>query len=371
MRDTAARPRIDILAVPEATAGVIYGLHDLLLSAGRDWPLIMDGTAGPSLLEPRIAGTRIGRMTITNGVVIEVAGLLEAADPPQVACIPELTLSPYHAPDGRFEAEVDWVQRCYRAGALIATSCSGAVLLAEGGLLAGEEATTHWAYCDVLRRYPDVKVREHQALVVAGDGGRLVMAGGGTSWLDLGLYITARLAGTQEAMRVARVNLIDWHDIGQQPFASLARSAQSEDALIARCQLWIAEHYAEPAPVAGMARVSGLAERSFKRRFRLATGMSPLEYVHALRLEEAKHLLETGDLPIAAIAAEVGYEDVGFFSRLFKRRVRLTPGQYRRRFAGLRRALAGQPAYLTDSRSEGVEMPVKTRRARDRARRRT
>ena len=69
-----------------------------------------------------------------------------------------------------------------------------------------------------------------------------------------------------------------------------------------------------------MARLSGLAERSFKRRFQQATGMSPLEYVHALRLEEAKHMLETGDDPIEAIANEVGYEDAGFFGRLFRRR---------------------------------------------------
>jgi len=174
---------------------------------------------------------------------------------------------------------------------------------------------------------------------VSGEGQRLVMAGGGTSWLDLALYLIARSVVVETAMQVARVNLIDWHQIGQQPFARLARTRQVEDAVIARCQNWIAEHYPEPNPVRSMVRLSGLAERTFKRRFQQATGMPPLEYVHALRLEEAKQMLESGELPVEAIANEVGYEDAGYFSRLFRRKVNLTPAQYRKRFGALRKAL--------------------------------
>jgi len=200
----------------------------------------------------------------------------------------------------------------------------------------------------MTRRYPAIKVRSHRALVASGEGQRLIMAGGGTSWLDLALYLIARLAGIETAMQTARINLIDWHDIGQQPFARLARTRQVEDAVIARCQAWIAEHYAEPSPVSAMTQLSGLAERSFKRRFQQATGMLPLEYVHTLRLEEAKQMLESGDAPIEAIANEVGYEDAGFFSRLFRRSVNLTPAQYRKRFGSLRQAL--QDRSLSTSR---------------------
>jgi transcriptional regulator GlxA family with amidase domain len=89
-----------------------------------------------------------------------------------------------------------------------------------------------------------------------------------------------------------------------------------------------------------MVRLSGLAERTFKRRFRQTTGMSPLEYVHAIRLEEAKQMLETGDAPIESIAREVGYEDPAFFGRLFRRNVNLTAAQYRKRFGGLRQSLS-------------------------------
>ena len=85
-----------------------------------------------------------------------------------------------------------------------------------------------------------------------------------------------------------------------------------------------------------MVALSGLPERTFKRRFAQATGMSPLEYVHTLRLEEAKQMLEAGDTPVEAIAFEVGYQDPSFFTRLFRRKVLMSPAQYRRRFGALK-----------------------------------
>ena len=121
-------------------------------------------------------------------------------------------------------------------------------------------------------------------------------------------------------MQVARMNLIDWHRIGQQPFARLVRTRQVEDGVIGRCQAWAAEHYDEHNPVRSMVRLSGLAERTFKRRFVHATGMSPLHYVHSIRLEEAKQMLETSDDPVETIAHEVGYQDAVFFNRLFSGR---------------------------------------------------
>jgi transcriptional regulator GlxA family with amidase domain len=254
--------------------------------------------------------------------------------------VPEVNLPPGEPLAERYRDEIAWLREQYRRGSTLAAACSGAMLFAEAGLLDGQEATTHWAWCDDLReRFPTVKVYGQRALVVSGEAQRLVMAGGGTSWLDLALYLIARSVGIEAAMQVARINLIDWHQVGQQPFARLARTRQVEDALIARCQTWIAEHYQEPSPVRNMVRLSGLAERTFKRRFRQATGMAPLEYVHALRLEEAKQMLESGDQPIEEIAGEVGYEDAGYFSRLFRRKVNLTPAEYRRRFGALRRKL--------------------------------
>ena len=340
MSDERTVTTVAILTMPAMTASVVYGLYDLFMSVGRDWGLIVDGRPGPALVRPLLVSARRETFLATNDIPITPHTTLEECPLADVICVPEVTIPPGEPLEGRFDAEVAWLRERSASGAMLASSCSGAMLLAEAGLLDGQPATTHWAWCDVLsQRHPAVKVEKQRALVVAGDGGRLVMAGGGTSWNDLALYLIARLVGVEEAMQVARVNLISWHDAGQQPFARLARTAQSDDAVIGRCQEWIAERFHEASPVSAMVDVSGLPERSFKRRFRAATGMSPLEYVHTLRLEEAKQMLEATERPVEGVAFEVGYEDAGFFSRLFKRRVGLTPAQYRRKFATMRRAL--------------------------------
>lgn len=209
---------------------------------------------------------------------------------------------------GQYEPEARWLKRSYDDGAMLASACSGAVLL--GAL---------------TNNYPGAQ--------------RIVMAGGGSSWQDLALYLIARFVGLKEAMEVAKVYMLQWHDMGQQPFASLVSLRQTTDAVINRCQHWLAMNYKTQAPVAAMIALSGLPERSFIRRFTKAAGMTPLDYVHALRLEEAKQMLETTDLPIDAVANEVGYEDASFFGRLFRRETSLTPGHYRLRFGSLRRTL--------------------------------
>ena len=336
---------VALLAFPECGASVVYGMYDLFMSAGRDWGMVVGGRPGPQLMQPLLVAQQAGPMQLGNGVPLVPHATLADCPPTAIVCVPEVNLPPGTPLAERFAGEIAWLRRRYEDGAIVATACSGALLLAEAGLLDGQDATTHWAWCDALvERHPKVKVRAQRALVTSGEGQRLVMAGGGTTWLDLALYLIARTVGVETAMQVARLNLIDWHAIGQQPFARLAHSRQTGDAVIARCQTWIAEHYGEPNPVAAMVKLSGVPERSFKRRFKQATGMPPLEYVHALRLEEAKQMLESDSQPVEAIASEVGYEDPGFFSRLFRRKVNLTPAQYRKRFGAMRKVLAGGAA---------------------------
>ena len=331
---------VAILAFPEATASVVYGMYDLFLSAGRDWGLVVDGKPGPALLQPRVVARQAGPIRAANGVPILAETSLDDCGLPQVVCVPEVAVPPSEPLEGRFTAEVAWLRRAHAAGATLATACSGAMLLAEAGLLDGQDATTHWAYCDTLaRRYPSVKVRRAAR---AGAVRRRSATGDG-GWRHLVARSRAVPDRAQRGRRARDARRAHQPDrlARRRPAAlrALARPRQVEDAVIARCQAWIAEHYHEPAPVGAMVRLSGLAERSFKRRFRQATGMSPLEYVHMLRLEEAKQMLESTDDPVESIANEVGYEDAGFFSRLFRRSVSLTPAQYRRRFGAMRKVL--------------------------------
>jgi len=340
MPDFSCPLKVAVLALPEATASTVYGMYDLFASTGRDWEMLVNGEPGPVAFEPYTVSTDGRRFQAGNGVWIEPDYSLENSPPPDLICIPELLIDPHADPRGCYEREASWINGHYAAGATLATACSGALLLAEAGLLDGQDATTHWGFIAALRSYyPKVRMHPNRALVASGEGQRIVMAGGGTSWLDVALFLIARLVGIEAAMRVARVSLIDWHDIGQQPFAVLTLARQVDDAVIADCQAWVAGHYDQESPVAAMVKRSGLADRTFKRRFAAATGLSPMEYVHTLRLEEAKQILEASDQLVEAVANEVGYEDASFFGRLFRRKVGLTPAQYRKRFGGLRKIL--------------------------------
>jgi transcriptional regulator GlxA family with amidase domain len=104
-----------------------------------------------------------------------------------------------------------------------------------------------------------------------------------------------------------------------------------------------------------MVEISALPVRSFKRRFTQATCLTPLEHVHTLRLEEAKQLLETTDLPVDTVANEVGYDDGSFFSRLFRRKVGLSPHAYSLRFSSFRRALVNAPGDANPDLSRPVQ----------------
>lgn len=334
------RHTVAFLTIPESTGSTLYGMYDLFAAVDRDWGLITAGNLTEAPFRPVTVAADPDGFRMANGVYVLPDCTIGEFGAPDIVCVPELLVPPETDIRGWYAREVDWLRTCYGAGSYIGAACSGALLVAEAGLLDGRDATTHWGYCESLaRHYPQVRVHPHRALVTAGEGQRIVMVGGGSSWQDLALFLIARLAGLQRALQVAKLYLIDWHQSGQQPYTVLTRHAQTEDALIARCQQWVAEHYDESHPVRGMTRMSGLSERSFKRRFQHATGMSPIEYVHTLRLEEAKQCLESSDTPIETVATAVGYEDASFFNRLFRRKVGLTPAQYRRRFGALRRVL--------------------------------
>ena len=334
------RINVALLAVPEVTASALYGMFDLFSSPGRDWSFIVSGEAGEQRMHPYIVARDTIGFKAANGIWVKPDYGFSECPPPDIICIPDFFVNPGDSVAGQYVAEADWLKQCHNNGAMLASACSGAVLLGEAGLLVNCEATIHWGYVSTLtNNYPGIKVRVDQSLVLSGEAQRIVMAGGGSSWQDLALYLIARSVGLKEAMEVAKVFMLQWHDLGQQPFASLMNLRQSNDSVIKKCEEWLAINYRIHAPVAALVTYSGLPERSFMRRFAKATGLSPLDYVHALRLENAKHLLETTDLPVEAIANDVGYEDTSFFGRLFRRKAGITPLQYRLRFGSLHQAL--------------------------------
>lgn len=323
--------RISIVAVSEIEPWIVVGVHDAFWAVGTLWNRVMGERETPRFL-PEIVAPALGPLRTGTGVRIEPHRTIDDDVRTDIVFVSSLLISS-GAQFGRDNPGViDWVRRCYDQGAHVVSSCTGAFLLAEAGLLDGREATTHWAFVDMMKaEYPRIRVLGDRVLVSATDDHRIVTAGGATSWTDLVLYIVGRFAGAEEARRLAKMSLFDWHHNGQAPYSRLTTRLQSSDKAIQDCQQWLASHYGDADPVAAMIRQSGLSRRTFNRRFRQATGHAPLDYVQRVRIEEAKQILETTDQPMDAIALEVGYGDAVSFRRLFKRLVHDTPASYRRR----------------------------------------
>lgn len=326
-----------LFADPETAGSVLFGLLDALSIPGVTWPKLIYGKAGEPLFDVKIVATRTERFRARGGVWIHPDLHLRETKPADLICVPNIGVPLDASPLGRFSEEAEWLKRNYRSGTTIGSACSGAVLLAEAGLLDGKNATTHWAYRDLFHRYyPKVDLNLKRALVSAGEGDRIITAGGFGSWQDLALYLIARLCGTEHAVRTAKVYVFCDHQEGQLPYAAMTRRIQHSDALIRDCQIWAAKEYTAAEPVSQMVERSGLDRATFARRFRIATGYRPLEYVQTLRVEEAKQMLETGDAPVDEIASQVGYDDPRSFRRMFKSYTGLVPSAYRKRFAHAR-----------------------------------
>ena len=149
----------------------------------------------------------------------------------------------------------------------------------------------------------------------------------------MALYLIARFSTVEHASNVAKFWRIPMTVEGHAAYSAMTKTVAHDDAIVNDCQSWIGENYTDPNPVTSMVRKSGLSATTFARRFKRATGFKPMEYVHAVRIEEAKTALETSDYTVENIGIEVGYEDPASFRRIFKRKVGLTPGIYRRKFS--------------------------------------
>jgi transcriptional regulator GlxA family with amidase domain len=211
---------------------------------------------------------------------------------------------------------------------LVAASCFGTFVLAESGLLNGVPATTAWWYADAFRqRYPLVKLDSDKALV---DSGRAVTAGAMTAHTDLALHILRRLGGVALARSISGIMLVDGARTSQRPFMSVQKDFS--EPLIQNAIAWMCEHLAHPVSIDDLACAMHTSYRTLNRRFIDVTGMAPLAYLQALKIERAKELLEVSNSDFETITEKVGYGDTSSFRRLFKRTTGLSPAQYRKQF---------------------------------------
>ncbi len=331
-------PTIVFLVAPtEASASSVSGLYDTLMAAGRDWQFLVTGEDPAPIFDVKLIGPPHGPNQQSSGLTILPDLTFETTDRPDIIIVPGLTLSPFERLNPDDHPALPWLRDQADQGTRIVSACSGAIYLAEIGLLDGIEATTHWAFEDLFRwHYPNVRLRLDLGLCFSRADQGVVTSGGTTGWQELALFLIANYGGAQRAAHTAKVWLMADRGELQAPYASTLRATPHGDKAVDAAQVWIANHYRRDTPVTEMAAVTGLSPTSFARRFRKATGQTPLEYVQALRIEEARQMLEASETAVADIAEEVGYSDTASFRRLFKRRTGLTPAEHRRMFGRAR-----------------------------------
>jgi len=232
--------------------------------------------------------------------------------------------------DQAFFKRVDWLKEMYDKGADLASICTGAFTLAATGLLNGKTATTHWGAAQAfIKAFPAVNLKVD---LMVTDEGRLFCGGGVTADLNLSLYLINKYCGREIALQCSRCTLVDLDRISQLPFSIFMPEKNHDDFEILKIQEWIENNYQHNMSIESLADKLVMSTRNFNRRFKTATGETAVTYIQLTRVEVAKKKLENIKLSFDEISNRVGYENVSFFRKIFKRFTGLSPTAYRKKF---------------------------------------
>ena len=265
-----------------------------------------------------------------GGITIEPHRSIHEVDATDLILIPAF-LPPLDFIGKVSDEVLAWICRMHSENTLIGTTCTGAFFLAETGLLNEKEATTNWAFARYFKKlYPNVKLKPEKILSV--DGG-LICSGANTSFLDLCLYLIKKFGSEDLSSRCAKSLLVESGRRSQSPYFIVDFQKNHTDDKILEAQDYMEVSYTKPFSLDDLASDLGISSRHFKRRFKNATGDSPLVYLQRLRIEAAKRKLETTLETVNEITWHVGYEDSNSFRRLFRNYTGLSPKEYRDRFA--------------------------------------
>ncbi|MEV6823701.1 helix-turn-helix domain-containing protein [Amycolatopsis sp. NPDC051102] len=317
--------RVGVLAYPGCFASEVFGVPDLLTMASH--LAAPNGTGEPlydvSILSPR------RRVVASGGAVITVVPVRQV----DVLVVPGFELYPGLDLDATLTSlrpEIETIRSHAQSGAALVSICVGAFLLADAGLLDGRESTTSWLFADRLAdRCPGTDVRAEK-LVLTDRG--VTTTGAFSAMYDFALGLIREHNGSRVARATARLALVDDARPSQTPYVDRELLPATGSQFSQGVKRWLDQNMGERYDLGLLSAAFHVSTRTLLRRFRAETGQTPLGHLQAERVRKAKHLLETTDRTITAIAADVGYRDPGTFSAIFTRLAGHRPRDYRATF---------------------------------------
>jgi transcriptional regulator GlxA family with amidase domain len=319
--------KVTILALHNTTGTSVMGPMDVFFHAGKLWNHI-HGLLPDPYFDVKIAGIDGHPVKCLNNVMIQPHCAIEEVEQTDlivVACIANFEKTIQYGAKA-----LEWLRFHYERGAEIASVCTGSFFLAASGLLDGKTATTHWGFVEQFKRmFPKVHLKPERLITDEGD---LYCSGALYSGVDLSLYLIEKYCGHAVAVQCAKTLVHDMNRESQAPYTVFRFQRKHKDEKIKIAQQWIEDNYSEEFDVDRLAKLCCMSRRTFERRFKNATGDTPLAYLQRMRVETAKRMLESSTLSFDEICYRLGYENSNFFREIFKKYACLLPSEYQRKF---------------------------------------
>ncbi|WP_299185063.1 helix-turn-helix domain-containing protein [uncultured Psychrobacter sp.] len=339
--------KVIIVGFDGVLGSALTGALDLFSFTGVSWQRFLDETVEPRF-KVQIASLGGVDIRCSNRLIMQAHCDIRQVTDCDLLLIPTIGDSIDKVLSQNTEL-LKHIKRLASTKADIASNCSGAFFLAKAGLLDGKVATTHWGYASKFKAdFPRVDLQENQFVTQARGVSHsqtdspatdhvssIFCAAGGSAFYDLGLLLIERYCGREISTQVAKTQIIDSKRGNQNSYTNVTLHKPHADQLVQQVQEFIEENFRQPLQVSHLAAMVNITPRTLNRRFQAAVTMRPIEYIQAVRIEQAKRLLESGDVTIKSLACQVGYDDISSFTRLFKRATELTPKEYQEKFSRL------------------------------------
>ena len=324
--------RVVVLALPSVVAFELGLPHRFFAANSIDPAWTGAGAYTPS----RAPAYEVLTVTVDDGPVTTSAGYqVTPTHPHTVLATADTIVIPgivdrYAAGDGALPADLAALLATARPGVRWVSICTGAFVLAGAGLLDGLEATTHWAHAEHFRRlFPRVRLNEDVLYI---DNGDILTSAGNAAGIDLLLHILRRDLGSDTANRVARGAVVaPWRAGGQAQFIERP-VPEAGDEGTGPARAWVLDHLDEPMTLSSLSARAGMSVRTFTRRFRDETGETAGTWLLRVRVDHARHLLETTDLPVDRVAERCGFGTAASLRQHLTAAVGMPPLAYRRTY---------------------------------------